>query len=267
MAYTQYPRYGAPHRPPYEDHQPPYGSSGELYAANNGHFNGNPRRGPPQEQQDTKELSGGSYGYDEDWQDQGNSYNGGSGWYEGRGQNRGRRWPPAQRPQERPIGAGRYHHNDPRGRGPPQSKSAPPGRGRYHQQDPYQQSIDCRQPRGQEQQYQPEETYHNGSQEHDNGEYEYDQSSVQTPNTWTPTQHYNRPPHSDDQAYQDPDYNAGYPQQHRGGRYDKGVSSGIYRNDRPRQPEAPASRFYQNPPKSAIPLNHRHPKPCKSANA
>ena len=275
MAHARRPPYGAPQGPPFGDHQPSYGSSREPYVAKNGygpgspaaHFNGNPRRGPPQEYQNPNEPSSGSYGYEENWHDQGNPYNGGSSRYGGRGQNRGGRWAPAQRLQGRPIVAGRYHHNDPRSRGPPQSKSAAPGRGHYQQQDPYYQSNQYRQPQGYEQHYQLEEMYHNDSQEHDNGVYEYDEFSLETPDNRTPVQHYNRP-QRDDQAYQDPEYSVGYLQQDRGGPYGKEVSPGSHGIDRPpRQPEAPASGFNHNQPNSTRPQNPQHAKPCKSAKA
>ncbi|KAF6239526.1 hypothetical protein HO173_002070 [Letharia columbiana] len=270
MAYAQQPRYGGPQRPPYQDQQPSYGSSREPYAAKNGygsrsqaaHFSGSSRRGRPQVFQSTSEPSGGSYRYNEDWPDQDNSYDGGNGRHGGRGQNRDGRWPPAQRPQGRPMEAGRHPRNDPRSRGLPQSKVAAPGRDHYHQQDPYYQSNQYREPQGYERHYQPEAMHHNGLQEHNNGEHEYDEFSHETPDNSTATQHYNRPPHSDEQDYQDPEYNAGYPQQDRGGPHDRGISSGNFRNDRPpRQPEAPTSRFNQNQPHSTRPQNSQHPKP------
>ncbi|KAL9064507.1 MAG: hypothetical protein Q9161_008844 [Pseudevernia consocians] len=277
MAYAQQPRYGAPERPPYQDHQPLYGSSREAYPVNNGygprsqaaHFNGSPRRGPPQQYHNTNESSGGSYRYNEDWPDQDYSYDGGNGRHGGGGQKRGGRWSPAQRSQGRPIETGRHPRNDPRNRGPLQPKPAPPYRGHHHQQDPYYQSNQYREPQGYDQHHQPEGTYYNGSQEHDNGEDAYNEFSLETPDNWTPRQHYHRPPHSDDQAYQDTDYNARYPRPDRGGPYDRRLSPGSYRNDRPpRQPEAPASRINQNQPNSTRPQNPQnpqHPKPCKSA--
>lgn len=276
MAYARQPRYGGPQRPPYQDHQPSYGSYREPYAAKNGygprsqgaHFNGSARHGPSQEYQNTFEPSGGSYGYNEDWLDRENSHDGGNGRYRGRGQNRGGRWPPAQRPQGRPIEVGRHPRNDPRSRGPPQSEPAPPGGGHYHQQDPYYQSNQHREGQGYEQRYQPEEMYYNGSQVHDNGDYDYDEFSLETPDDRKPTQHYNRPLYSDDQAYQDPEHNAGYPQQDTGAPHDRNFFPGNYGNDRPpRQPEAPASRFIQNQTNFPRPQNPQHPKPCKSAKA
>ncbi len=277
MAYAQQPRYGASQRPLYQDHQPSYGPSREAYPVSNGygprtqaaHFNDSPQRGPPQQYQNTNAPSGGSYGYSEDWPDQDPSYNGGNGRYGGRGQNRGGRWPPAQRPQGGPIETGRHPRNEPRNRGPLQSKPAPPGRGHYHQQDPYHLSNQYREPQGYDQHYQPEGKYYNGSQENDNGEDEYDEFFLETQDNWTSTQQYHRPPLSNDQAYQDPEYHAGYAQQDRGNPYDKGLSPGSYINDRPpRQPEAPASRFNQNQPNSTRQLqNFQHPKPCKSTKA
>lgn len=274
MAYAQQPRYGAPQRPPHQDHQPSYESFREPYTAKNGYgprsqaayINDSSRRGPPQEYRITNDPSGGTYGYNEEWPDQDKSYGGGNGRYGG--QNRGGRWPPTQRPQGRPIEAGRRPRHDPRSRGSPQSKLAPPGRGHYQQQDPYYQSNQYREPQGYEQRHQLEGMYHNGSQEHNNREYQYDGVSLATSDDWTLTQHYDRPSHNDDEAYQDPEYNSRYPQQDRGGIYDRTVSPGSYRIDRPpRQPEAPASGFNQNQPNSTRPQNPQHPKRCKSAKA
>ena len=257
MAYAQQSRYGATSRPLHQNHQLPYGSSGEPYATKNGHgtrgqpaeFNGNSRRGPPLEYQKSREPPGGTYGYSEDWPDQDHSYDGGNGQYEGRGQSRGRGWLPPHRPQERPIDAGRHLRNDPRSRGPP------PDRGRYRQQDPYYQSDQYREPQRYEQHYQAEAMYHNGSQEDGHGEYEYDEFSFETPRTWTPTQHYSRSSPSDDRAYQDPQYNVGYPRQDRGGPNDSRV------------PEAPAHRFNRDQPNSTRPQNLQQLKPCESAKA
>ena len=269
MAYAQQPRYGATTRPPNQNDQLSYGSSREPYAAKNEYglgsqaadFNGSSRRVPPQDYQNTNELPGGSYGYNEDWQTQDNSYDGGNRPYGGRGQNRGGRWPPSQRPQGRPTEAGRHLRNDPRSRGPP------PGRGRYRQQDAYYQSNQYSGPQGHQQHYQPEGMYHNGSQEHQNDEYGNDEYSLDVPDSWTPVQHYNRPPHSDDQSYQDPEHNASYHQQNRGDSYDRRVSPRSHRNDQaPRQPEAPASRFDYSQPNSTRPHNPQQPRPCKLAN-
>ena len=257
MAYAQQPRYGATSRPPHQNHQLPYGYSGEPYATKNGYgtrsqaveFNGSTRHRPPLEYQESREPPSGTYGYSEDWPDQDHFYDGGNGRYEGRGQNRGRKRLPPHQLQERPIEAGRHLRHDPRSRGPP------PGRGRYRQQDLYYQSNQYREPQGYKQHYQSEEMYHNGSQEHGNGDYEYDEFSSETPRTWTPTQHYNHPPHSDDRAYVDPEYNVGYPQQDRGGPSDSRVL------------EASAHRFNRDQPNSTRPQNLQQLKPCESAKA
>ena len=273
MAYAQHPRHGAPHRPPYQDHQPSYGSSQEPYSAKNGYglraqaapFNGNPRRGLPQHYQNSDGSSGGSYGYDEDWPDQDYSYDGGNKRYGGRGHHRGGRWAPAQRPQG---GPGQHPRNDPRSRGLPHSVSAPSGRDRYYQQDPYYQSNQYHEPQNYEQHYHSDGMYHNGSQGYDNGEAEYDEFSLEIPDSGTPMQHYNRPPHSNDLAFQDPEYNSGHPQQDRGGQYDRGGSPGNFRNNGPPgQSEAAASRFKQNQPNFIRPQNSQHPKPRKSVKA
>ena len=273
MTYAQQPRHGAPQRPPYQDHQPSYEFSQEPYHGKNGYgprgqaapFNGSPRRGPPQHYQKSDGPLGGSYGYDEEWLDQDYSYNGGNRGYGGRGQHSGGRWAPAQRPQG---GPGQHPRNDPRSRGLPHSGSAPSGRGHYYQQDPYYQSNKYPELQNYEQHYQSEGMYHNGSHEYDKGEDEYDEFSVETPDNGRPMQHYNRPSHSNDRAFQDPEYNGGHPQQDRGGPYDRGAPPGNYRNDRPsRQSEAAASRFNQDQPNFIRPQDSQHPKPRKSAKA
>ena len=270
MAYAQQPRYGAPSRPPHQNHQLSYGSSREPYPAKNGYrprgqaaeFDGSSRGRPSQEYQNSPEPSGATYGYNEGWPDQDHSYDGDNGRHGGRDQNRGGRWPPMQRPQGRPIEAGLRFHNDPRSRGPP------PGRGRYRQQDPYNLSNHYREPQRYEEHYQPEGTYHIGSQERENREYEYDELTVETSDHWTPMQHYNRPSHSDDQAYQGAEYNAGYPQQDRGISYDSRASPRTYRNDQPsRRPGAPAPTFDHTQATSTRPPNPQPLKPCKSAKA
>ena len=275
MAYAQQPRYGGPQRQPHQDHRPSYESPREPYAAKNGyrsrsqaaHFNGNPRRGLPQGYQNSNEPLGGSYAYIEDWPDHDNSYDGGNGRYGGKGQNRGGRWSPAQRLQERPVEAGRHLHHDPRSRGLPLSKPAPPGTSNFHPQEPYLHSNQYREPQSYEQHYQPEGMYYNGLLEQKHGECGYDEFSLEVPGNWTATQHHDGP-HSDDQAYQDAEHTAGYTPQDRGDSYDKESSLGSYRNNRsPRQPEAPASRFKQNQPNSTRPQNPQHPKPCKSAKS
>lgn len=275
MAYARQPQYGNPRRPHYQERQPLYGSPRETYTAKYdprdqaAHIKGSLRHGPPQEYQNANYLlgeNGETYGYNEGWPTQDNSYDGGNGRYGGRGQNRGRRWSPAQRAHGRPIEAGRHSHNDPRSRGPPHLRSAPPDQGDYHQQDQYYQSNQYHEPQGYGHHYQPERMLHNGQQQHDNREYEYDGYSLETSNNW-PTQHHNRS-HDDDLAYQHPNYNPGYPQQDQGGSYDRKVSPGSLRNDRPpRHPEAPASRFNPKQHDSTRPHNPQHPNPCKSAKA
>ena len=269
MAYNLQPPYGAPQRPPYQDHQASYGYSRGHYPAKIGyghksqaaHFNSSPRLGTPQQYQISNGPSGVSYGYNEDWPEQGKYYDGGDGHYGGRGQNIGGRWPPAQRPLGRPIEAGRNPRN-----GSP-SRAPSPGKGRHHQQSPYPQPNQYREPQGYEQRYQPEGMYRNGSLEHGNGEDQYDKYSLENRDNWMPTQSNNRPPHSDDQAYQDPEYGAEYPRQDRRVTNDRGISPGTYGADRSlRQPEAPSSKFNQTQPNFIRPQNPQHPKSCKSAN-
>ena len=251
------PRYGAPSGPSHQNHQLSYGSPQGPYAAKTDYdpkgqaaeFNGSARRGPPQEYPASNVPPDVTHGYIEDWPDQDNSYNSDNARYGGRSQNRGGRWPPPQQPQGRPIEAGRRLRNDPRSRG------QQPSRGRYRQQDLYYQSNQYREPQGYEQQYQPEGMYHNGSQIYENGEYGFDEFSLETRDNWTPMQHYNHSLHSSNHAYQDPGFNAGYPQQDRGGAYDSKVL------------EAPASRLNHNQPNSTRPRNFQHLKPCKSTKA
>ena len=266
MAYSQQPRYDAPSTPPYQHQQLSYESSQELYGGKNQYgpgsqatdFNSSSRRGPPQEHHNANAPTGSSCDSSKVWPNQDNPYGGGNGRYEGRGQNRGGRWPPAQRPHERPEGGTQFPH-DPRSQGQP-----PPGR-RYRQQDPYYPSDHFREPRGR---YQSQGIYHNSAQAHENGEYEYDEFSLEAGRDWTPRQQYHRHPQSSDQSYQEPDYNAGYPQQDWGTPRNERISSGSHRNNQsPRQPEALEASFHQNQSNSTRPQSPQHPKPRKSANA
>ena len=259
MAYAQQSRHDALSRPPHPNHQLSYESSRGIHAAKTGYDSrsqvagphGSSRRGPLQEYQNSNEPSTGTYGYDEDISDQSHFYDGGNGRYGGRGQNGVERWPPQQRPQGRPIEAGLHLHSDPRHRGPFSSR----GRGRYHPQDPYYQPDQYREPQGQERHYQAEGTYHNGSQMRQDGEYGYDDFALQKPDSWIPTQHFNRPYHSDDQTYQDLEHDVGYPLQDRGGSYDSSA------------PQASAFRSKYKQPNSPRPQNVQQLKPCKSDKA
>lgn len=246
MAYT---------RPPHQNHQLSYGSSRGNYAAKTvydprgqaAEINGSTRRGPQQEYITRNVPPTGTRGYDEDWPDQDNSFNGDNGRYGDRGQNRGGRWPPPPRQHGRLVEAGPHLRNGPQNRGPPH------GRGRYRQQDLYYQSNHYREPQNYEQHYQPEGVYPNGPQLHENSEYRYDEFSHETSDNWTPMQHYNHSPHSNDHAYPEPEYNAGYPRQDQGGLYDSRV------------PKVPASTIKHNQPNSTGPYNFQQLKPCKSA--
>lgn len=262
MAYSQQPRYGAPSRPPYQHQQVSYDSSREPYGANTRYgpasqaadFDSSSRRGPPREYHSASAPPGGTYDSNKGWPDQDHPYDGGNGRYEGRGQNRSGRWPPAQRPQERPTEGGPHFRYDPRSRGRP-----PPSMGRYRQQDPYYQRDQFREPQGH---YQLEDVYHNGAQAHENGEYEYDEFSLEAPHDWTPRQQYHRHPQSSDQAYQDPKYNAGYPQRDSGAPYDKSISPSSHRNDQfLEQMEALKPDFNQKQPNSTRPQSPQHLKP------
>ena len=276
MAYAQQPRRGALQRLPYQDHAHSYWSSQGPKPGKEGysprvqaaHFTDRPRGGPPQEYQNNNGPMDGFYGNNEELPDQDNDYGYGDGRYRGRGENRGGRWLPAQRPQGRPIETERHASHDPRSRSVPRSKPAPLGRGQYHAQEPYYRSDQYSQPQSHEQHYQPEGVYHNGAQEVDNGGYGYDEFPLQTPENWTSTQHYTRPPNDNGQGYRGPEHMSGNPQQNWGGSYDKGISLRSYKhNQPPRQPEATGSRFKQSQPTSTRPPEPQHPKPRKSAKA
>ena len=256
MAYAQQSRYGALTGPSHPNHQLSYESSRGNHAAKTGYDSRSQvagpqvssRRGLPQEHQNSNEPPIGTYGFNEDTSDQSHFYDGGNGRYGGRGQNGAERWPPQQRPQGRPIEAGLHLHNDPRNRGPLSSR----GRGRYNQQDSYYQPDQYCEPQSNERHYQAGETYHNGSQMHQDGEYGYDDFALQKPDSWTPTQHFNRPYYSDDQAYQDLEHSAGYPLQDREVSYDSRAS------------EASAFRSKYEQPNSSRPQHIQQLKPCKS---
>ena len=276
MAYAQQPRGGVPQRLPYQDHAHSHWSSQEPKGGQEGysprvqaaHSVDRPRGGPPQGYQNNNGQMDEYYGYNEEWPYQDNVSGHGDGRYRGRGQNRGGRWPPAQRPQGRPTETRRYASHDPRSRSVPRSKLAPLGRGHYHQQEPYYRSNQYGGPQSHEQRYQPEDVYHNGSQELDNGGYAYDEFPPRIPGNWTSTQYYNHPPNDDGQGYRDPEYMFGSPQPDRGGSYHRDFSPRGYRNDQPpRQPEATGSRLKRSQPTSTRPPEPQHPKPRKSAEA
>ena len=259
MAYAQQSRYGALSRPPRPDHQRSYESSRGIDAAKTGYefrnqvvgSHNSSRRGLPQEIQNSNEPPIGTYGYHEDNSDHSQFYDRANGRYGGRGQHGVERWPPPQRPLGRPIEAGLHLHNDPRNRGPFSSR----GREPYYQQDLYYRSDQYRESHLDERHYQAEGMYHSDSQMHQDRDYGYDGFAHQKPDNWKPTQHFNHPYHSDDQAYQVLGHNVEYHLQDRGGSYDS------------RAPEASASRSKYKQPNSPRHEKFQQLKPCKSDEA
>ena len=270
MAYAQHPRYDAPLRPLHQNHQPIYNSSREHYAGRNGNgprspasdFNTSSRPGPTQEYQYTDELLGRSYGYSQEWSNQNKSSNGNIGRYGFRGQHRDGRWPPARQPQGIPMAAGGHPDDDSRNPGPP------PGRGRYFQQDPYDQSDNYNESLRYQQHLQPVGLYHSGLRERENRDHEYDEFSLEKPDNWTPTQHYDHPSHVSDWSHHDSEWNPVYPQQDLGDAYEKTVSPDTYGNHHtPRLLKAPASTLDHTQPKSDRSRNPQPPNPRKLVSA